>query len=991
MKVDFRNIPPEIARKLDESLSRVRGILRLRGLAMTIATLVASILVIMAIDAMVTIFSSVVRWGLWLAGAVTTASVAWISLIKPLRRKFTAAEIASLIERNHPELEERLSTVVELAQSGDLNSSKQLLESITVAAVKDAGKVDSKKEFTSRTVKPRLFAALAALAVLGGLFAMFPTATLRLVTRAIVPSAEIDNVYASALKVSPGDMVLLEGSSLTVNLAVEGGFPSKAYVRTKIEGRSESVERMLPSGADEQEKGRAFYSFNYPSLSESFTYRMHCGAAVTRSYNVRVVKEPSYSDRVITITHPEYTGRKSDSYTNTADIVALKGSKVHVSVIPSSKDVEGELLLPLGKIIKAESKKGRLEASFDMDVQTDGSWGIVVWDENGFSNKVQTASIRTVKDTPPAVKVLIPEEKEFKLAKTGIIPINYEITDDFGLKDVTLEMCLGAGAWDTDCTLSYDSMGDFKWSGMDTINLSSRELNNSGVVRFRIKAEDNLPVDIGGPHVAYSEEITVTVVGKNTSLASQSLSSEISEAKKDAENILKSLKTFRQGTDSCSKKFLHTSNSWQLQDAKKTLEWTKAAAINAEQLLMEFIAGLEEGRLESGAELFRKVLKDHVVPCREQIEDVYLVAREADKAESCKKLVPEIDIAIKEFEKAQRRFDALSKTAEDLQKLADFVAREESLVEMAEKGEMNPEEFLEQQKQLEEDFKEEFKEELSKEDRLKEEKEKVEKLKERSEELEKRQEELEKKLAEVEKNGDENARNELAKEEKKLASDMKELAEDTEKLANKIDEEAGTVDTPENRTAEPVEDAAENQKEASESAKDASKDISEGEWDKAKEEMQNAQQALEQAQQDLAKAQESLDAASKAQEEMAGEFQEMADKLSEATEAAEAAAKEWSEAQSEMQQAESQQGESQEGEQQQGESQEGDDQQGESQEGEQQQGEQQQGEQQQGESQEGEQQQGESQESDDQQGESPEGEQQQGEQQQGEFQQGEQQ
>ena len=137
----YLNIPPEIARKLDESLSRVRRILALRGILATLAVLTASVLAIMAIDAMVTIYDAWIRWLLWSAGLAGTGAVAWVSLLKPLSRRFTAAEIAALIERNHPELEERLSTVVELAQIGDMDSSERLMSEITRDAVRDAGTV----------------------------------------------------------------------------------------------------------------------------------------------------------------------------------------------------------------------------------------------------------------------------------------------------------------------------------------------------------------------------------------------------------------------------------------------------------------------------------------------------------------------------------------------------------------------------------------------------------------------------------------------------------------------------------------------------------------------------------------------------------------------------------------------------------------------------------------------------------------------------------
>ncbi|MCL2429845.1 MAG: CBS domain-containing protein, partial [Alphaproteobacteria bacterium] len=66
---------------------------------------------------------------------------------------FTPGRIAAFIEAQHPELEERLSTVVEILSQPDRaeEGMNQLLNVLTNAAVADAKKVSPRKEFTTRT------------------------------------------------------------------------------------------------------------------------------------------------------------------------------------------------------------------------------------------------------------------------------------------------------------------------------------------------------------------------------------------------------------------------------------------------------------------------------------------------------------------------------------------------------------------------------------------------------------------------------------------------------------------------------------------------------------------------------------------------------------------------------------------------------------------------------------------------------------------------
>ena len=1007
----YTNIPPQIAAKLNESVARVRRILLVRGACATLAVFVASVLSIMAIDAMVTIYVSWVRWLLWACCIVATAAVAWFALVKPLRRKFTAAEIAALIERNHPELEERLSTVVELAQSGDLTSSSRLMEEITKDAVKDVQTVSPRKEFTGRTIKPRLVAAAIAVGILVLLFAAFPDATLRLATRALVPAAEVDNIYASSLKVTPGDKVILEGTPLALGLAVSEGFPSRAFVRTRPDGKGEAVERMVRV-SEEGAEGPVIYSFSYPRVTKSFNYRISCGSALTRSYRVEVVPEPSYSGRVVEIRHPEYTRRDPDRYTNTAAIVGLEGSKITVSVKPSRPDVKGQLVLPGDVPVPGKESEGRLDFSFDLNKGVEGGWSSLVWDSHGFSNQIESASITIVKDMPPEVKIVSPEALDLKLPINGSLPIEYTIKDDFGLSRTTLEACIGAGAWQEHKSLDPEKTGDVSWGGSHVVHFAAGDFNNAAVVRFRVKVEDNLPPDLGGPGIAYTPEIMVTRSGAkdSKSLGRQSLDAQIEGAKKDMQNIVEHLRLAKRAFESARSNYGGAErNNWHRDEAIKASTRGKAEAQNAEGLLTDFIDGLLDSRLDTGAEMFKPVLDKHVTPVRQGSEDVFLMSRWNEKQEASNVLAKDTDEAIKAFEDAKRKFDILTKAAVELQKMQDLAEREKALAELAENGEIEAKKLAEEEQKLVEDAKDAIKDDLEKS--LDKQIEKAKELEEKGKDLAKRQDEIEKKAAEAEKSGNEAEKKAAAEEEKKLAKDIADLAREADKLTKTIEEQAGTQEMDDNKTSEGAEKATAMAESAAESANEAAQKMEKGDMEGAKSDTKDVKDALAQAQQQLSEAQEKMAAKNQEFAQNASDLNDMVKSMEDAAQAAQAAAEaqeaadaqrqaegdnqnsdgQQSDQQGENQQGENQQGENQQGENQQGENQQGDWQKGDQQQGENQQGQQQQGEQQQGQQQQGEQQQGQQQQGQQQQGEQQQGQQQQGEQQQGQQQQGQQQ
>ena len=886
---DIKKIPPAVAKILKASLARIRRILMFRGICATLAVFIASVLAIMAIDAMVTIYSNWVRWLLWCGAVAGTGSVAWFALIKPLRRKISLSDVALLIERNHPELEERLSTVVELAEEGRDGEvwSKELVNEITKSAITDAAKVSPKKEFTSRTIKPRFIAAVAAVFVLLGLFAAFPTATARLVARALVPSAEVDNIYASSLKVAPGDQVVLAGSPFKVSLAVDGGFPSKAFVRTSVNGKREAVERMVRV-TEEEAKGPVFYEFDYPSVSESFTYRVNCGSALTKAYNVTVVPTPNFKDRKIRIEHPSYTGRSPTEYTNSAQVVAVAGSHVVISFKKPRADITGYIKIPTDQTIQAEPVgEDGLSFAFDVNQGTDGMWSAMAQDSYGFSNQVVSSAITVVKDTPPTVELTVPEMSEIKLPRSGVLPVEFKAKDDFKVAKAVLEIAVG--------TADYKDLREFELTqGQDgfvvgsemisILSLGSR-LGKSAAFQIRVRVEDNLPEEFGGPGVARSSSVLVELQTKGVngsdggkSLGRQELQKQIEETKKESEDIRKTLETAMRHMENARNGYKNVNNAWSLNDAKKNHDLCKTHIANAEGLFADFIQNLLDTRLSTGAAILRPVMDKHLVPVRQEVEDMYLVDQ-ASRFEPAKKCYNDFKDLMKAYDEALKKYQILTKTAEDMQKLEDLKEEQKALAEAAEKGEMSPQELGDAEKQLMDEMQKELQDEMQRS--LDKELEKAEKIAKRMEELAQKQKDIKEKMS-----GDEQKR-----AEDMLTHELENLVRETDRLMQDVEKQTGTPEMDESKTAEPLESSKWSQEDAQDSAKEASKNLGEQKTEDAKANMDDVSEALKQAQEQMAEAQNRMKQANERFSQEAKEMQELMDKLNEAMQAAMEAAK----------------------------------------------------------------------------------------------------
>ena len=107
-------LPPLIVEKLDSLVRRMRRVVWFRGLLAVAASATAMLLVLMAVDLAAARPPTPARWGLTLAGLAALVA-AWIYFVSsPLKQRMSLAAVARMVEIQHPELQERISSTVEL-------------------------------------------------------------------------------------------------------------------------------------------------------------------------------------------------------------------------------------------------------------------------------------------------------------------------------------------------------------------------------------------------------------------------------------------------------------------------------------------------------------------------------------------------------------------------------------------------------------------------------------------------------------------------------------------------------------------------------------------------------------------------------------------------------------------------------------------------------------------------------------------------------------
>ena len=888
--ISFDKLPPDIAATLRATAKRIKGIVKLRGGLAVAAALLIAILSIMALDAMVTIYSSGVRWALWGAGLSAAVITAWQTLIKPLSKPFTPGRIAGFIEANHPELEERLSTVVELlSQPGGADEgAAQLLGILTTAAVADAKNLSPRKEFTTRTVKPKLIAAGVAAAVLGALFAKWPVPTGRLIGRAIMPSAEIDNVYADNLSVEPGSVTVLQGSPLAINLAINGGWPGSAYLRTlpldNSGGAKEVAERLVQTSSEKNAEGEALRKYQHvvPAVSESFKYRISCGSALTKFHTVTAVPRPAWKKLVIKKIFPAYTG--VEPVVNSTDelaIEAVAGTRIQISVEPERELTPrfslGTNTLSLG----AGSSSSLYNYEFKLTPETAGAWRLELFDSNSFTNEAAWRPVRCVPDLSPAIELTYPEKLVHLLPPYSKLPFSYLASDDFGIAAVEMRMSVDNGPFEKlrNAELHSSTNGALLWEGEDYIDLAKIKAQPGQKLRIQLVALDNLPPE-QGPQMAFAPAIEITIDATADSFAEQLLAEQYENMEKAVDQIKTDLEAAKKEAEEALKKIDENKDP----DAIEKADQSKQEIQKAEEKVRELMAKTEDSLFENMIPDMQRLLEKKIEPAEEQAEKA-VTAEKEDRRKEVEKLIEKLEDALDKVEDLKQDIEEQKDKLEEAIELNDLVNKQEALAENA--MEMKPEDFMNQEQQIHNDFNEQTENLPSPlEEAIKE----IDELKNKVDDLQEKQEDVKKALE----NNDADKLKELTPdmpEDSSLEDRAKQAQKDIAEAAAEIKDEISAISDMAKNAApqlsdpatQPLDQAAREMQNAQNDANEAADQLEQDNKPQAGEEMKEAADDMENASDQLRNAKQEMQKLAEKLAEMAQqERQDALDAMEEA-------------------------------------------------------------------------------------------------------------
>ena len=687
LEAAFGQLPEPILNKLDLMIRRIRRLLFLRGLFATLAVAFGCLLAIMAIDAAFTLFSTTSRWILSLTGLAITAVAAWWFLARPLSRRFTLTHMARILEIRHPELQERISTAVELLSSDDpesIKGSEELISAVVDSAVDDVETVDPKTEFKPAKTNRYLLIAVVFASIIAATLLIWPKQSWTLMTRALAPFLDIGNAYADSLVIDPGDVRIAKGSTITVEMSVGHKRLRRAEIRRLQEDGKESVERMTLIG--EEDDGTKHFSLTFPNVEEGFQYRVRAGAALSRYFTVETVEPPVVDGLTIRYDYPEYTGLNSKTEpTETGEIRAVNHTRVTLTAVVNKPVQSSKMILNSSREMPAPTVNGNeLSWKFELLAGMNGNWHLELSDLDGFSNSPISFPLEVLPDKAPTVQITQPILRELNLRPTEQLDIAADVTEDFGFSDVALIITPDGAPESLEqkqkLPTSIAGLGAYASTArLDLAALRLRPEQKRLAVQMRVS--DNRPEDYDGPGVGFSETIYINISKSAKSLADQAIDQQKKEVRENLEEAKRELEHAR---DDMRRVEQEVSRSDEVNpEARKQLEEFSQRTETARDRLDEVAAMLDQGLFQEQSDTAEKLANETIAEAREKADLVPMTDGRKERQKEANQARQKVEEAIREIDKLSRSMREADKDYEAISKLNDIANKQQELAMQA--------------------------------------------------------------------------------------------------------------------------------------------------------------------------------------------------------------------------------------------------------------------------------------------------------------------
>jgi len=441
-------LDPVILEKLRAFAHRRRRLIILRGVLVTLATLMVAMIGVAAFDYWIPLLADGMRWALSGTAYTAVLIIVWRHCVNPLLHAPDERRIARIVEHAEPMLREDLLSAVELGNTqGEVFDSTQfraLLQADVSARVQDL-QVETLLPVRLLRRYINMAAIVGAVVVLLMVLSGFRFGTLFL--RALLPGANLENVSATRIVIiepNPGDQTVAHGDAVRLVVELKGEVTKTANLEAETPTDGRQVTAMIPLGDNR-------FATTIQVARESVRYRVQAGDALTRRYALTAVARPHEVAFEKTYQFPAYSKVPTRTVKEeSGGLSALEGTEVELKITTSQPVSSGELRIDCGKaastIPLTALPDGRLAAHVPLTAS--GTYRVhLVSAQTGFSNKFSPEyDLRAVPDLLPVIEWDEPKQ-DLVCPLDEVVTLKAHASDDIGIASIVQVVRINEGAW----------------------------------------------------------------------------------------------------------------------------------------------------------------------------------------------------------------------------------------------------------------------------------------------------------------------------------------------------------------------------------------------------------------------------------------------------------------------------------------------------------------------------------------------------------------
>tara|TARA_R110002072_G_scaffold303099_1_gene493343 strand:+ start:5803 stop:9981 length:4179 start_codon:yes stop_codon:yes gene_type:complete len=624
-------LPHAVTSQLDSLRRRIRRVAFLRGcglfLTLSCGLLIGTLLIDFLFD---------LQTGPRLAGFVVfcVAEVVLLGflLVRPLVIRLTDPEVASLVEEKFPELGERVSSLVELADPDVPDAEKgsplmrDLLEEETLEAL---ARCDFDRSVSVRPAVRRLSYGFGTLSFLVLSLLIFPSVSSLLLARLFNPWGNYESVSRLLFEIEGADEFVARGDDLqiVVKLTWRNGSDDPVPEPVQLSWHSEdgnSDVRTLRFDPD-----RDAFTTAIPDVQDSLEFFVSSEGNRSRRYRINVLDRPEVLAAKLEISPPGYLGQPRETLDGvTGEIAVFEHSRLtfdltfsqpvdeaainwlSAMVLPDSEAAGDQQVVPLNEEDKETADELRkpgttsnllvtvddlpatqlvvaedgLSARLQIPATIQGAFAFVLKESHGLENDSEPFRQLIIRrDQPPVLEV--PGGEQDRAKPTDVYGIRVSAVDDVALEELELHVSSREGL-NKVIKAPSELLGRESLEHEFRIDLSDIAVKSGDFLKLQIRAADGRPTPSANEvwskvrYVAISDDASAQ--GTNDVLARQE------QIRKELQDIRDQLREAVEQSDDLR------------DDAQRSLDDDRKFA---QQQAVENLAGREEELAARMAEL----------------------------------------------------------------------------------------------------------------------------------------------------------------------------------------------------------------------------------------------------------------------------------------------------------------------------------------------------------------------------------------------------